>query len=136
MSSRSQRRPSDYSRGSSPRVNRALSVTEAGFQNLGLSETVAAPQLSITSPYQSSSTSRRRPSTLRSEVSSEYLSAEYDPTSYRSTSPASYSSLQPSSTYGSSLLETDYDQLFADAGSFSGRVSPFSNTPPVRTTMG
>lgn len=132
--SRSQRRPSDYSRGSSPRVNRTLSVTEANFQNLALSETAGAPQLSLTSSYQPSS--RRRPSALRSEVSSDYLTTDYDPSSYRSTSPASYSNLQPSSAYGSSLLETDYDQLFADTASYSGRASPFSTSSVSRTAMG
>jgi len=131
--SRSHRRPPDYSRGNSPRINRTLSVTEASFQNLGLSETVPAPQLSVTSPYQSSS--RRRPSALRSEVDSGYLTTEYDPTSYRTTSPASYSNLQPNPAYESSLLDTDYDQLFADSSTYSGRASPFPTSSLSRTAM-
>ena len=132
--SRSHRRPSDYSRGTSPRINRTLSVTEANFQNLGLNETAGAPTISVTPSYQAST--RRRPSALRSEVGSDYLTTDYDPSSYRSTSPASYSSLQPSSTYGSSLLETDYNQLFADTASYSDRASPFSTSSLGRTAMG
>ena len=132
--SRSHRRPSDYSRGSSPRVDRTLSVTEAHFQNLGLSETVTAPQLSIQTSYPP--TVRRRPSTLRGEVSSDYLTPPYDPSSYRTTSPLAYSTIQPSSTYGSSFAEPDYDQLFADTASYSGRVSPFPAGSLGRTAMG
>ena len=131
--SRPHRRPSDYSRGNSPRLGRTLSVTEASFQNLGLSETAGAPQLSITPSYQHSS--RRRPSALRSEVSSDYLTTEYDPTTYRPTSPAAYPSLQPNPAYESSLLETDYD-LFADSSTYGGRASPFPTAPLSRTAMG
>ncbi len=133
--SRSHRRPSEYSRGSSPRIDRTLSVTEASFQNLGLSETAGAPQLSITSPYQLSS--RRRPSALRSELSSDYLTTEYDPSGYhRTASPASYSNLQQgSSTFDSSLLDPDYDQLFAETTNYGSRASPFATSSLGRTAM-
>ncbi len=134
--SRSHGRPSDYSRGSSPRIDRTLSVTEASFQSLGLSETAGTPQLSIPSPYHSSS--RRRPSALRSELSSDYLTTEYDPSGYhRTTSPASFSNLQqPSSTFESSLLDPDYDQLFAETANYSSRTSPFATSSLGRTAMG
>lgn len=132
--SRSHRRPSGYSRGNSPHIDHTLSVTEASFQNLGLSETAGAPQLSIPSSYQSSS--RRRPSALRSEVSSDYLTTDYDPTAYRRTSPAFYPNPQSSSTYGSSLLESDYDQLFADTTTYNDRASPFPTSSLSRTAMG
>lgn len=135
MSHRSHRRPSDYSRGSSPRIDRTLSVTEASFQNLGLSETAGAPQLSVPSPYTSSS--RRRPSALRSELSSDYLTTEYDPSGYRTTSPASFSNLpQPPSTFEPSLLDPGYDQLFAETTTYSSRASPFATSSLGRTAMG
>ena len=126
MSRSSIRRPSDYSRGNSPRIDRNLSVTEASFQNLGLSETAGAPHLLVPSTYQSSS--RRRPSALRSQVSSDYLTTDYAPSTYRATSPAFYANPQPTSTYGSSLLEPDYDQLFPDTTAYSDRGSPFSTS--------
>lgn len=134
--SRSHRRPSDYSRGSSPCIDRTLSVTEANFQNLGLNETAGAPHLSTSSPYQSSS--RRRPSTLRSELSSDHLTTEYDPSGYhRTTTPTSFSNLQqPSSTFESSLLDPDYDQLFAETTSYGSRASPFATSSLGRTAMG
>ena len=132
--SRSYRRPSDYSRGNSPRIDRNLSVTEASFQNLGLSETAGAAHLSVPSSYQSSS--RRRPSALRSEVSSDYLTTDYDPSTYRGTSPVFYANPQPTSAYGSSILESDYDQLFADTTAYNDRASPFSTSSLSRSTMG
>ena len=136
--SRSHRRPSDYSRGSSPRIERSLTVTEASFQNLGLSETAGTPQLSIPSPYQQSS-GRRRPSALSSELSSDYITPGYDPSAYqRTTSPTSFSHLQqPSSSFGTPLLDPDYNEIFGDASSYSGRVSPFeTSTTLSRTAMG
>ena len=134
--SRSHRRPSDYSRGSSPRIDRTLSVTEASFQNLGLSETVGTPLLSISSPYQQPS-GRRRPPAFRGELSSDYLASEYDPSAYqRTASPSSFSNLQPSTSFGSTLLDPDYDQLFAETTSYPGRASPFSTTPLSRPAMG
>ena len=128
--SRSYRRPSDYSRGSSPRTDRSLSVTEASFQNLGLNETAGAQQLSIPSSYNNPDTRRRRPSNLRSELSSAYLPSEYGPSGYhRTASPASFDDLQPSSSFVTSLLEPeDYSTLFPGQADFSGRASPFPTT--------
>lgn len=134
--SRPHRRPSDYSRGSSPRIDRSLSVTEASFQNLGLSETAGTPHLSISSPYHQSS-NRRRPSALRSELSSDYLTTAYDPSGYhRTTSPTSFSNLQSNSTFESSLLDPEYDSLFAETATYSGRASPFSTSSLGRPAMG
>lgn len=133
--SRSHRRPSEYSHGSSPRINRTLSVTEASFQNLGLSETAGAPQLSISSPYQSAN--RRQRSALRSEYTSDYLPSEYQSGYQRTTSPASFSNLQqPPSTYEPSLLDPDYDQLFVGTADYPNRASPFVASPLDRTAMG
>ncbi|KAL6714513.1 hypothetical protein ACLMJK_007938 [Lecanora helva] len=133
--SRSYRRPSDYSLGNSPRIDRNLAVTEATFQNLGLSETAGTPHLTVPSTYQTSN--RRRPSTVRPEVSSsDYLSPNYDPTTYRATSPAYYSNPNPSSTFGSSVISSDYDQLFADPTTYPDRASPFSTSSLNRNTMG
>lgn len=134
--SRSHRRPSEYSRGSSPRIDRTLSVTEASFQNLGLSETAGAPQLSISSPYQPSN--RRQRSAPRSEYSSDYLTSEYDPSGYhRTTSPSSFSNLQqPPSTYEPSLLDPDYDQLFVESANYPSRATPYATSSLDRTAMG
>ena len=134
--SRSHRTPSTYSRGSSPRVDRSLAVTEASFQNLGLNETAGAQQLSVPSPYHSSDRSRRRPSNVHGEPSPSYIPSEYDPTDYhRTASPASFEDLQQPSTYGTSLLDPADYQLFPGTADFSGRVSPFS-TNLSRSAMG
>ena len=127
--SRSHRRPSDYSRASSPRVDRSLSVTEASFQNLGLTEPAGAQQLSVPSPFHTPDTRRRRPSNLRSELSPPYLPSQYDSRGYhRTASPTSFQDLQPSSTFGTSLLDPEDYQLFPGTADFSGRASPFTTT--------
>lgn len=132
--SRSHRRPSEYSRGSSPRIDRTLSVTEASFQNLGLNETAGAHHLSIPSAYETPSQRHRRPSGLRSELSSNYLPSEYDTTSfYRTASPVPFD-LQPPSTYDTSILDEEYP-LFPEVSTISTRGSPFSSTIS-RTAMG
>ena len=134
--SRSYRRPSDYSRASSPRVDRSLSVTEASFQNLGLSETAGAQQLSVPSPYHNPDSRRRRPSNLRSELGPTYLPSQYDPSGYhRTASPASFQDLQPASPFRTSLLDPEDYQLFPGTADFGDRASPFSNTLP-RSAMG
>lgn len=134
--SRSYRRPSDYSRASSPRVDRSLSVTEASFQNLGLSETAGAQQLSVPSPYQTPDSRRRRPSTLRSELSPTYFPSQYDPSGYhRTASPTSFQDLQPSTAFRTSLLDPEDYQLFPGTADFGDRASPFS-TPLPRSAMG
>ena len=135
--SRSHRRPSDYSRGSSPRIDRTLSVTEASFQNLGLNETAGAQHLSVPSSYQSTSNRQRRQSYGHSEVSSSYFQPEYDPTSYtRSASPTSYANFQRSTTFGTALLDPQDYQIFPDTSTFSGRASPFAASALSRTDMG
>ena len=135
--SRSHRSPSNYSRGSSPRVDRTLAVTEASFQNLGLSETAGAQQLAVPSPHQSSDRSRRRPSNVRGDLSPSYLPAEYDPTDYhRTASPASFvEDLHQSSPFGTSLLDPADYQLFPGTADYSGRASPFA-TNINRSAMG
>jgi len=131
--SRSHRRPSEYSRGSSPRLDRTLSVTEASFQNLGLNETAGAHHLSVPSAYDTPSQRHRRPSNLRSELSSNYLPPEYDTGSYyRTASPASFD-LQPS--YGTSILDEVY-QLSPEPSAISARASPFSTSAVGRTATG
>ena len=135
--SRSHQRPSDYSRVSSPRLDRTLSVTEASFSNLGLSETTGNPLLSISSsPYQQLS-GRRRPPTIRGELSSDYLAPEYDPSAYqRTASPSSFSNLPPSAPFNTAPVDLDYDQLWAEATSYTGRASPFATTASSRGPMG
>ena len=133
--SRPHRRPSEYSRNSSPRLDRTLSVTEANFQNLGLSETAGNPLLPISSSYQQLS-GRRRPPAFRGELSSDYLAPEYDPSAYqRTASPSSFSNLPPSASFGTPLIDPEYDQLFAET-SYTGRASPFATTSSSRGPMG
>lgn len=133
--SRTTRRPSEYSRGSSPQIERTLSVTEASFQNLGLNETAGAHHLSVPSAYNAPSQRHHRPSGLRSEFNSTYLPSEYDTSSYyRTASPTSFD-LQHSSTYDTSILDEDY-QLFPEASHISARASPFATSTVSRTAMG
>ncbi|KAF6228150.1 hypothetical protein HO133_007880 [Letharia lupina] len=135
--SRSHRRPSDYSRGSSPRIDRNLAVTEASFQNLGLNETAGAQYQSGPSSYLLPDQRSRRPSYPRSELSSGYLQPDYVSSSYtRAASPASFSALENSTSFGTTLLDPSDYQLFSDTGTFSTRASPFSTSVLGRTDMG
>lgn len=135
--SRSHRRPSDYSRGSSPRIDRTLSVTEASFQNLGLNETAGAQYQSVPTSYLLPDQRSRRPSYPRSGLSSGYLQPDYASSSYtRAASPASFSALDNSTSFGSNLLDPSDYQLFSDTGTFSSRASPFSTSALGRTDMG
>ena len=135
--SRSHRRPSDYSRGSSPHIDRNLSVTEASFQNLGLNETAGAQYQSAPSSYLLPDQRSRRPSYPRSGLSSGYLQPDYASSSYtRAASPASFSALENSTSFGSNLLDPSDYQLFSDTGTFSSRASPFSTSALGRTDMG
>jgi hypothetical protein len=125
--SRSHRSPPGYSRGSSPRVDRSLAVTEASFQNLGLSETAGAQQLAVPSSYQSSDRSRRRPSNIRGDLSPSYLQPEYDPDYHRTASPVPFAEdLHQPSTFGTPLLDPADYQLFPGTADYSGRESPFA----------
>ena len=135
--SRSHRRPSDYSRGSSPHIDRNLSVTEASFQNLGLNETAGAQYQSAPSSYLLPDQRSRRPSYPRSGLSSGYLQPDYASSSYtRAASPASFSALENSTSFGSNLLDPSDYQLFSDTGTFSSRASSFSTSALGRTDMG
>ena len=135
--SRSHRRPSDYSRGSSPRLDRTLSVTEASFQNLGLNETAGAQYQSAPSSYLLPDQRSRRPSYPRSGLSSGYLQPDYVASSYnRAASPASFSALENSTSFGTNLLDPSDYQLFPETGTFSTRASPFSTSALGRTDMG
>lgn len=135
--SRSHRRPTDYSRGSSPRIDRNLSVTEASFQNLGLNETAGAQYQSGPSSYLLPDQRSRRPSYPRSGLNSGYLQPDYVSSSYtRAASPASFSALENSTSFGTTLLDPSDYQLFSDTGTFSSRISPFSTSALGRTDMG
>lgn len=135
--SRSHRRPSDYSRGSSPQIDRTLSVTEASFQNLGLNETAGASYQSGPSSYLLPDQRSRRPSYPRSGLSSGYLQPDYVSSSYtRAASPASFSALENSTSFGTTLLDPLDYQLFSETGSYSTRASPFSTSALGRTDMG
>ena len=135
--SRSHRRPSDYSRGSSPHIDRNLSVTEASFQNLGLNETAGAQYQSAPSSYLLPDQQSRRPSYPRSGLSSGYLQPDYVSSSYtRAASPSSFSALENSTSFGTSLLDPSDYQLFSDPATFSSRASPFSTSAFGRTDMG
>ncbi|CAD6573761.1 MAG: hypothetical protein ASARMPREDX12_006231 [Alectoria sarmentosa] len=135
--SRSHRRPSDYSRGSSPRIDRTLSVTEASFQNLGLNETAGAQYQSGPSSYLLPDQRSRRPSYPRSGLNSGYLQPDYVSSSYtRAASPASFSALENSTSFGTTLLDPSDYQLFSGTGTFSSRISPFSTGALGRTDMG
>lgn len=135
--SRSHHRPSDYSRGSSPRIDRNLSVTEASFQNLGLNETAGAQYQAGPSSYLLPDQRSRRPSYPRSGLSSGYLQPDYVSSSYtRAASPASFSALENSTSFGTTLLDPSDYQLFSETGTFSSRASPFSTSALGRTDMG
>ncbi len=135
--SRSHRRPSDYSRGSSPHIDRTLSVTEASFQNLGLNETAGAQYQSGPSSYLLPDQRNRRPSYPRSGLSSGYLQPDYVSSSYtRTASPASFPALDSSTSFGTTLLDPSDYQFFSDSGTFSSRVSPFTTSALGRTDMG
>ena len=135
--SRSHRRPADYSRGSSPHLDRNLSVTEASFQNLGLNETAGAQYPSGPSSYLLPAQPSRRPSYPRSGLNTGYLQPDYASSSYtRTASPASFSALDNSTSFGTNLLDPSDYQFFPDTGSFSSRPTPFSTSALDRTDMG
>lgn len=128
------RRPSDYSRGSSPRVERTLSVTEASFQSLGLHETAGAQHLSVPSSYGPPSSRHRRPSYPRGQLDPNFVQPQYE--SYpRNASPASFSSLQPASAFEPPALDHSDFASFPETASFSGRTTPFSTSSLDSTNM-
>ena len=108
--SRSYRHPSDYSRGSSPNINRDLAVTEDSFSNLALSQT-AGPEPYPSSPYYSLDQHRRRPSS-RGAYSSSYLLPDS----------------VPSSSYTPPDQSTAFEPTFAAPDEYL--------LPPSRTNMG
>lgn len=79
----------------------------------------------------------RRPSYPRSGLSSGYLQPDYVSSSYtRAASPASFSALDNSTSFGTTLLDPSDYQLFSETGTFSSRASPFSTSALGRTDMG
>lgn len=133
--SHSPRYPSDYSCGSSPGVDRSLSVTEASFHGLHLKKTASAQHLLV--PYSHGSPSRisRRHSQPRSSSNSEFLQPDLDLSSYRTPSPATYPDLSRASTYGATSLDPQDYQPFSEISSFDNRSNPYALGTSPRANM-
>lgn len=120
------RQASSHSRGSSPFGDRSLSVTEATFQDLHLSETAGGQHLSIPPSYQVSDPRYRRPSYPRSELSASYLQSGFDPSNYsRNSSSESFISplrASPAPAFG-----------IPDSDPLSFRIDPETSNFHVQT---
>lgn len=125
------RHASSHSRGHSFLGDRSLSLTEATFQDLRLSETTGSQHLSLPSACQPLDPPYRQLLYPRSELSASYLQPAYEPSNYsrKSSSESFINLLRTSPAPASGTSDPDPAAFPLDPESSNFHIPPHPSNP-------